>query len=310
MKNFAFPLVVTFSGLFLFFRMFAFVTGAESSIGSSLLASLVLALLFSIPAFALQSAISFAGFLTRIQRVAEFERKHFSWMKKVPTKIRLDLRTYLRWSAFAVGLLFVSFFLMSLETANPSPSLYTNLALTFFFIMTLFAVVGQIVVDEREKAAYFLAEFSGEFGNWLAKVGSKPDLQYLEKALNCYQSVFTYYKIPNIRRRLAQIRLAIDRGTKEDIKALYKSMQVLSISIDNRNPSLFDAQFNLLVGSLDRIESDKKAASEIVASRRDRIKSLLREMKKPMLSRVLPTVTILMILYMFYALFGIKISLG
>jgi len=128
--------------------------------------------------------------------------------------------------------------------------------------------------------------------------------------LNSYQSLFTYCRIPNLGKRLAQIRLALDRGTKGEIKELDKSFRILSISMDDRNPSLFDAQFNLLVGLLDKIEAQKKDIGEIVASRRDRIKSVLSEMKKPFLSRVLPTVIIVMLVYLVYALTGHRISIA
>lgn len=242
--------------------------------------------------------------------MTEFERKHLSWTKKVSVETRLAFQTYLRWSAFAASALFVSFFILSLEAASPSPSVYINVALVFFFVAIISIIAGRIVVPEHEKTAYFLARFSSEFRNGLAKIGPKPDLENLEKGLNSYQNIFTYCRIPNIGKRLAQIRLVLDRGTKNEVKDLYRSLRILSISMDNCNPSLFDAQFNLLVGSLDEIEAKKKDIAVIIVPRRDRIKSLLGEMKEPIMFRVLPTVLIAMVFYLFYVLSGLKIGIG
>lgn len=248
--------------------------------------------------------------MERSQRVAEFERKHFSRTGKMSVETRLALQTYLRWPTFAAGALFVSFFIISLETTSPSPSVYTNVAVVFFSVAIVSMVAGRIVVREYEKTAYFLGRFSGELKNCLAKTGPKPGLENLEKGLNSYQNVFTYCRIPNIGKRLTQIRLVLDRGTKDEVKELYRSLRILSISMDNCNPSLFDAEFSLLVGSLDEIESKKKDIAVIVVPRRERIKSLLGEMKKPIMFKVLPTVLIFMVLYLIYALSGFKISIG
>lgn len=310
MKYLFIPLVVVFSGSLLFFTLLGLVTGTRSSIDSLLLASLLIALLMSIPLFGTECTALLATFLEKNQRLAEFERKHFLRIANASFDTRLDLQRYLRWSAFASGVLFVSFFLISLETTNLSLSPPTALALIFFGIMAGLIFTGQSVLRERERTAYYIERFSGELRDYLAKVGPRPDIENFEKALNSYQSLFTYCRIPNIRKRLAQTRLALDRGTKEEIKELGKSLRILSISTEDRNPSLFDAQFNLLVSLLDKIEAEKKDIGEIVASRHDRVKSLLIEMKKPILNRVLPAVLIVMIAYLFYVLSGYRISIG
>jgi hypothetical protein len=249
------------------------------------------------------------SFLEQSQRLAEFERKHFSGINIPSVETRLGLQVYLRWLAFASGALFVSFFLISLEILQEA-SFYVNLSLAFLVIMGGLIVAAAAVVRDREKTAYYIERFSGELRDYLARVGPIPDLDNLEKALNSYQSLFTYCRIPNLRKRLAQIRLALDRGTKQEIKELGKSFRILSKSMGDRDPSLFDFQFNQMVVLLDKIETEKKDIGEIVASRRDRAKSAFNEMKKPFLTTVLPTLIILMLVYLISVLTGHKITLA
>jgi hypothetical protein len=308
-KYFVFPLVMSFSGWLLFLAVLGLISGIRPSFESSLYSSLIIALFLSIAIFGMESAVWLGNFLGQSLRLDEFEQTHFSWIRKASLESRLELQTYLRWSALAAALLFISFFIVSVENTGASPTPYTDWALGFFGVMAVLMIARQSAVREREKTAHYLERFYDELRDYIAKVGPKPDFENLEMALNSYQSLFPYCRIPNIGKRLAQIRLALDRGTKKEIKELERAFRILSISMADRNPSLFDTQFNFLIELLDKVEAEKKDIGEIVASRRDRFNSLLSEMKQPMLHRVLPTVLIIMAVYLGYALTGNRINI-
>lgn len=309
-----FPILVVGSVLFLIGLTISFVVSSFQTLNTNFAFnfSLLFSIMVSVVVFGLKTMEKLADFLGKNRRLISLKKKLPE--VKISIRTRLSLKPYLFSLTVTAALLSFSFFLIAFSTKSDDPTFLNSgeflIGLALYFCMGLFWTAYRVVYEETQKAAYFLKKFSKDIDRYLLEDNVRPNLRDFVEALKSYQKALpAFFMLKDRRKRIMQMGLILNRGTREEIKELQGYLKKIGVSIQNKDKPSIDEHFSRMIQLLEKVEKDKQKILELaVTSRREETEALLREIGKQILYKVVPTLVLIGVGLALYMFLGYKLE--
>ena len=314
-KYFVFPMFVSCSILLIIGLVVSLVlTFPQVDISSSFIISLLLGFMASLMIFVIKTIDKVFGFLWANRKLKSYMEHRLPKVKHISIRTRLLLKTYLFWLFVATASLCLSFFLIAYsdtrsEVQPPIYSINFLIGMVFYFCMAFFWIGYRSIYKEKERTVYLLDKFSEDISIYLSNDDVKPNVNRFEEALKSYQRVLpTSFVIKDLKKRVMQTVLVLDRGSRKEIEGLQSLFRKTSVSIQEEDRRSVDQHFKKMIELLEKVQADKREILELATSRREKAKASIREIARIILHRVIPTLIIIVMLLAIYMLLGIKLD--
>jgi hypothetical protein len=294
-RYFIFPLLAAISILFLIGLVVNLaLTFPQVNISLSFVISLLLGLMVALMIFSLKTMFKLTNFLWANRTLRSYLEHRLPKVRlNIPISTRLVLKTYLFWLVVTTASLSFSFLLIAYSDArmNSQSSIYSTNSL-----------IGI--------AIYLLDKFSEDITSYLSNNSTKPNVKYFEEALKSYQNAIpTFFVINDIKKRVMQTALVLERGSRKEIEEISNILQKLSVSIQKGDNPSVDKQFTEMIKLLEKVQGNKREILKLATvSRKEKVKASLREIADIILHKVVPTLIIAVIILAMYMLLGVKLD--
>jgi hypothetical protein len=221
-------------------------------------------------------------------------------------KTRMEVKPY-----FFVIFLSMSFIVLALLAKANQTNTTVDFWLFFipYMLAPTFFMAYMKAYRQEEKTVFLLDRFIRDID--LCKgYGDRLSVRDLENALKAYQKTLpTFCSLDGLRTKLKQIKLILDRGSKQEICKVQEYLYHLSKSIREGNAPSFDKYFFALGQFLNEAEDDRKGIIQITGlTRKEKVSTYITTLGSLSLKKVLPLIFVAIVIYVIYVLSGIKLS--